>query len=137
MLGGFVKIEFLDKNLTFRIVCVCLILMLPSSISSVGQGVKMKSLVILIISTLCINKIHGFSSGKLPLSVCDDMKPGPPHGENQVSQKEDLDPPFSITATKEGDGFVLGNNFINFFPNTEILKKFVKLKGQLCCFVRM
>ena len=43
------------------------------------------------------------------------MKPGPPHGENQVSQKEDLDPPFSITATKEGDGFVLGNNFIIFY----------------------
>ena len=91
----------------------CLILLLPSS---VALEVNMKSLVILIISTLCIIKIHGFSSGKLPLSVCDDMKPGPPHGENQVSQKEDLDPPFSITATKEGDGFVLGNNFINFFP---------------------
>ena len=88
----------------------------------------MKSLVILgFISTLCVVKIHGFSSGKLPLSVCDDMKPGPPHGENQVSQKEDLDPPFSITATKEGDGFVLGNNFI-IFP---ILKRIVKLNGYL------
>ena len=68
----------------------------------------MKS-ILFILSTLFIIEIHSYSSGQLPPSVCDDMKPGPPHGENQVSQKEDLDPPFSLTATKEGNnGIVLG-----------------------------
>lgn len=50
------------------------------------------------------------SSGNLPPSVCQDMKPGPPHKENQVSQKEDLDPPFLISAAKQDKGFVLGKS---------------------------
>ena len=29
-----------------------------------------------------------------------DMKPGPPHGENEVTREDDLNPPFLITATK-------------------------------------
>ena len=52
------------------------------------------------------NNVDGYGSGNLPESVCDDMIPGrrpQQHGENEVSQKDDLDPPFLVTATKPDD----------------------------------
>ena len=36
----------------------------------------------------------------MTLCVFADMKPGPPHGENEVTREDDLNPPFLITATK-------------------------------------
>ena len=56
--------------------------------------------------------MEGFGSGNLPGAVCEDMVPGrkqSQHGENEVSQKDDLDPPFLVTATKLDDKqFIIG-----------------------------
>ena len=64
------------------------------------------------------NNVNGFGSGNLPESVCEDMIPGrrpSQHGENQVSQKDDLDPPFLVTANKLDDKqFIVGKNFVYF-----------------------
>jgi hypothetical protein len=62
----------------------------------------------LFVFILCLNGIKGFSNGKLPSSVCKDMKPGAPHGRNQVTDQDDLDPPFVIQADYDNRGFVIG-----------------------------
>ena len=58
------------------------------------------------------SNVEGFGSGNLPGAVCEDMVPGrkqSQHGENEVSQKDDLDPPFLVTATKLDDKqFIIG-----------------------------
>ena len=65
------------------------------------------------------SNVNGFGSGNLPESVCEDMIPGrrpSQHGENQVSQKDDLDPPFLVTANKLDDKqFIVGKNCVDFF----------------------
>ena len=52
------------------------------------------------------NNVDGYGSGNLPESVCEDMIPGrrpQQHGENEVSQKDDLDLLFLVTNTKPDD----------------------------------
>jgi len=67
--------------------------------------------------------VEGFGSGNLPGAVCEDMVPGrkpSQHGENEVSQKDDLDPPFLVTATKLDDKqFIIVNVGVDQarFPN--------------------
>ena len=70
----------------------------------------MRQFILLIFTIYLATFTNGYGSGNLPPSVCKDMKPGPPHGINEVSQKEDLDPPFLVTATKQEAGFVIGNS---------------------------
>ena len=66
--------------------------------------------LLLIISLAC--GIHGYGSGKLPKSVCENLQPGPPHGENEVSDKDNIDPPFLMSASKAPKGdFFLGKFF--------------------------
>ena len=63
--------------------------------------------LLLVISLAC--GIHGYGSGKLPKSVCENLQPGPPHGENEVSDKDNIDPPFLMSASKAPKGdFFLG-----------------------------
>lgn len=70
--------------------------------------------LLLVVLSLFLAKASAYGSGKLPAeSVCGNMKPGPPHKENQVSQKDDLDPPFLVTAAKQDAGFVLGRFYKN------------------------
>ena len=75
--------------------------------------------IIFTIFVAFYNNVNGFGSGNLPESVCEDMIPGrrpSQHGENQVSQKDDLDPPFLVTANKLDDKqFIVGKNSVYFF----------------------
>lgn len=66
-----------------------------------------------ILSSSLVTQTFAYGNGQLPAaSVCGNMRPGPPHGENQVSQKDDLDPPFLLTAAKQDAGFVLGKLYL-------------------------
>ena len=75
--------------------------------------------IIFTIFVAFYSSVNGFGSGNLPESVCEDMIPGrrpSQHGENQVSQKDDLDPPFLVTANKLDDKqFIVGKNSVYFF----------------------
>ena len=78
------------------------------------------ALVLFVFASQLFNGGLSYSGGNLPASlVCKDLKPGPPHGANQVSQKDDLDPPFLVTANKQESGFVLVNIGVDAsrFPN--------------------
>ena len=51
-----------------------------------------------------LNRIECLPNG-VPTDACGSMKPGGPHEPNTVTDKEMENPPFSLTATKQGGKF--------------------------------
>ena len=53
-------------------------------------------------------QVSGYGSGA-PASACSDMKPGPPHWPNQLSDQEQNQAPFRLETVRQRNGQVKGD----------------------------
>lgn len=79
----------------------------PSTLLSSAMTALLATLTSTLLLASAPALVAGYGSGA-PAGSCDTMKPGPPHGENQVAEKDRDPAPFNLEAELQDNGQVKG-----------------------------